>query len=171
MFEQIINFIKEFWPLYIVRQNELAIFLRCGKWKRNIGPGLYFRIPFIEEIESVVSKTQIVNLTNQSLTSEDGMSVAISGAIEYSISNPRKCLLDVQDFDESLVNLCLISIAKIVRNKCFRCDIDELETDVYDILDRRAESWGIDVTEFRITDYVDHSVLRILDMPTFPTEE
>lgn len=150
-------------PFAIVRENEGGVFLRCGKYKRTLDPGMYWTWPFIDEVQVLDITTQVINLPNQSVGK-----MAISGAIEYFVENPRKALLEVQNFDVSLQNLAMAAIAD-----CITKNQDSLAEDVYDLLDKRVDKYGLAITNFWITDLAEHKVYRIMshDTPIVIDEE
>ena len=95
---------------------ERGVFLRMGKCKRTLEPGLYFCMPIIDEIQKLDVTPQVINLPNQSITTKEGKTLAVSGAVEYSICDPQKALLEVQNFDASLQNLSMGIIGQYINN-------------------------------------------------------
>jgi len=150
--------------------NEGGVFLRMGKYKKTLGPGLYFCFPIIDEIQKLDVTPQVINLPNQSVTTKDSKTLAISGAVEYSICDPRKALLEVQNFDASLQNLSMGIIGDYIKQRSYQdcIKLNGLEGKVIGGIRDRASDWGLKVTRFWITDLAQHRVYRLMtqDTPT-----
>lgn len=144
--------------------NEGGVFLRMGRYKRTLEPGLYFCLPIIDEVQKLDVTPQVINLPNQSITTKDSRTLAVSGAVEYSIYDPKKALLQVQNFDASLQNLSMGIIANYVKQRSYQdcIKIDGLEQEVIDRIKDRAGDWGLKVTKFWITDLAEHRVYRLM---------
>lgn len=155
-------------PWAFVYPNEGAVFLRGGKYRTTLSAGFYWKLPVYDSIQKLDVTTQVINLPNQSVTSKDKHCVAASGAIEYSISDARKALLCVQDFDTSLQNLAMGTIAHYLNRKNYEecTEISGLEREVLEALRRRVKEWGLFITKFWITDLAEHKVYRIMSHDT-----
>lgn len=111
MFDRIFDFIQSVWewliPWVIIDAYEMGVVLRLGKFNRVINPGLRFIWPFgIESVkyDTVVRQTSYLDI--QSLTSEDGKSVAIAGILTFTITDIKKFLLDIDDGETDVQNMC-----------------------------------------------------------------
>ncbi len=148
--------------------NEGGVFLRGGKYKKTLSEGFYWKWPVYDTVQSLDITTQVINLPNQSITTQDNHCVAVSGAIEYRISDARKALLCIQDYDTSLQNLAMGTISHYLNRKILtECQqIGELEKEVLRGLRGRVEDWGLFVSKFWITDLAEHKVYRIMSHDT-----
>lgn len=166
-FARAVRFLPRFGAVF---PNERGVFLRMGKYKKTLEPGLYFCFPIIDEIQKLDVTTQVINLPNQSVTTKDGKSLAISGAVEYSIYDSRKALLEVQNFDVSLQNLSMGIIADYIKQRAYQdcIKLNGLEAQIVESIKDRASDWGLDITRLWITDLAEHHVYRLMtqDTPT-----
>ena len=72
-------------PFTVIDAYEEAVVLRLGKYHRNLDPGFHWLIPFgIERALSDEVVTRVVNLSSQSLTTQDGVPVVVGGAVTMS---------------------------------------------------------------------------------------
>jgi regulator of protease activity HflC (stomatin/prohibitin superfamily) len=168
--KQLLKATKLFPRFAVVFPNEGGVFLRMGKYKKSIGPGLYFCFPIIDEIHKLDITPQVINLPNQSVTTRDSKTLAISGAVEYSIYDARKALLEVQNFDASLQNLSMGIIGDYIKQRMYEecIKVDGLEAQVIEGIRDRASEWGLKITRFWLTDLAQHRVYRLMtqDTPT-----
>ncbi len=155
-------------PYSKIFPNEGGVFLRFGKYRRTLEPGLYWKIPLIDDIKKLDITPQVINLPNQSITTKDKVTLAVSGAIEYSIRDAKRALLEVQDFDKSLQNLSMGIIANYAHEKTYEecLNIKELEDVVIRGIRERANSWGLNIRKFWVTDLAEHKVYRLMTHET-----
>jgi len=164
-------------PYAIVMPNEGGVYLRGGRHRKTLGEGFYWKWPIYDIVQKCVVTTQVINLPNQSVTTQDGHIMAVSGAIEYSISDARKALLCIQDYDTSLQNLGMALICHYLNRQSLKtCGISDLEKDVLRGLRVRVDDWGLCISKFWVTDFAEHKVYRIMahDTPVslfLPEEE
>lgn len=168
LFTSIADFLLNVPPYAVIEPNEGGVFLRGGKYKKTLACGWYWKYPIYDTVRTLDITTQVINLPNQSITTKDGHCAAASGAIEYSISDVRKALLCIQDFDISLQNLAMGTIAHYLNRKIYAdcTDIGGLESEVLKALRRKVEDWGLYITKFWITDFAEHKVYRIMTHDT-----
>lgn len=155
-------------PYAIIEPNEKGILVRGGKFKATLSEGFYFKLPVYDKVYALDWTTQVINLPNQSVTTKDGHIIAISGAIEYSIEDAKKALLCIQDFDTSLQNLAMGTIAHYLNKKNYAdcAEISDLVAEVLRALRRKVEDWGLCVSKFWITDFAEHKVYRVMTHDT-----
>jgi len=137
--------------LWMVQPDEAGVRTTLGNHVKAIGPGYWFYWPLIQEIITLTVTPQVVDLRPQSLRIDD-QDVTVSGAIMYRISDARKALLNVQDYDRSLITLALGIIAN-----------GELhEDEILKRLREAAAGWGIKVMRVFITDRGNVLNIRLL---------
>lgn len=161
------EFLLKIPPYAIINPDERGVFMRGGRYRRNLSPGFYFKWPIYDEVKIIPVKEQVINLPNQSVTTKDGKQLALSGAIRYEVDGPSRALLNVLDYDTSLQNLAMSVLASFVsRVNADRCDYDTLCKEVLEELQSEAENWGLEVMDFWLTDFVEHKVYRIMTHDT-----
>lgn len=164
MWESIIGFLSRLTVLRIVRQYEGGVFLRCGKYKRTLGPGLYWTWPVVDDVQATTVVPRLVDLVDQSVTLEDGASVAFSGALEYEITDARKALLAVDNLAQSIQTLAMGFLADELSSRTFdeSRDLRDVEESVVAAMKKQSRSWGVKIRRVWITDLSKHRVLRLL---------
>ena len=163
MIEAILNFLSSlcFWT--VVNPDESGVHLRCGRVHRVIGEGFHWQYPIIDEIQTIPTSEQAIDLPNQTLTTKDGKTVTVSGTVRYEVVCPEKCLFNVSDYDESLQTLSMEVIGielPLIQHSQSSCVLrdrvrDRLENAVYD--------WGINIIEVGITDNAETFPLRLYE--------
>lgn len=91
MFDKLIDFLIEMidklMPVFVINQFDAGVLLRRGIYVKTLSGGIYFKIPFLDEVcsHSIVPTTEA--LPPQSLTTKDGKSIVVSGVIKYEVSD------------------------------------------------------------------------------------
>lgn len=159
----LINWLLNLSFFSIVREDEAGVFLRGGRFKRKLQAGFYWKLPLYDTIETITITEQTIDLPNQSIETADNVAMAVSGTLRYTVSNVKKAILKVRDYDESLQNIGMKTIAGFVA-RVNRKDLKfgQLEEEVEDELRLDAKDWGLDVIEFNITDLAVHRIYRLM---------
>ncbi len=150
--------------IILMPPNESGIRMTLGKRVDKLPPGWYILWPFIQQAIRVIVTPQVVNLPGQSAYTKDGISIVISGALQYRIDDAAKSILEVQDFDESLAALSLGIIAAYVNSRTMtECmDIDKLCDEILKGIRKAASGWGIKIMRVLITDLAPVQSFRII---------
>ena len=149
-------------PIAFVRPHEGGVFIRNGSFRKTLREGWYLCWPVFDQIDVVDIVPQVIDLPNQICTTADNKAYAISGAIEYHVSDVKKFLLDVQNPDESLMTYARMEISRYMMDKEGKIDRAELETDVEAKITKKAEEWGIDVLDFGVNEFAPCRAIRLM---------
>ena len=161
MIEEILNAISKLSFFTIVNPDEAGVHLRGGRVHRIIGEGLHWQYPVLDEIQTIPTAEQAIDLPNQTLTTKDGKTVNISGTIRYEVVCPEKTLFNVADYDESLQTLSMECIGKETPLIETGQTTDILRNRVRNLLENETYQWGINIVEVGITDYAKTIPLRL----------
>lgn len=160
----LIDFLGGFRLWTIIPADEGGVRLRCGKKKgQALGPGWHWQIPVLDEIQIVSLRPQVINLPNQSLTTTDGLPIAVSCAIGYWIPRPDLALLEVQNFDVSLQNIAMGVVSRYVMSRTYD-DLSEAELCqvVLEGIRDEALGWGLKIQRVYLHDLIEHRAYRIM---------
>lgn len=131
-----------------VTPKERAVLLRRGKVRKEIGAGMYFLLPVVDEVLVQPVVDQVVDLPDVTVRTKDGVSVVGSGVIEYDIVDLQKALFEVLDYDDAIKTLGSACLAKGITGLVWEGNgraVREMEGKVVKELRRRGEQWGIRV--------------------------
>lgn len=168
MFDRLFDFVFSIIDLFkfweIVAAYEEGIVLRFGKFHRTVAPGFRWMIPF--GIEQVLTNNVVpasMSLSEQSLVTADGKRVVITAVLMWKIFDIRRCMLDVEDAEDTLADIAVGYVQEAVeetswadiRTKAFR-------TDVKRRIQKNAREWGITVYSVKFKDLTDARTIRLL---------
>lgn len=132
-------------PLTIL-PDEGGVVIRFGKYIETLKCGYYWYWPMITEIEVLNTSRQLIDVDMQDLTTYDGKGVTINMSVEYTVKNPKKALLEVTDYDESIQEVAGNSMREAVgRILSKNFSVDDLIEEVSGYVAQDAKKYGIKV--------------------------
>ena len=153
--ELLAHYLRQVWPLWIVKSFQQGIRFRNGRDVALLRPGVYFAWWWFEEIEAVNVVPRVINLPSQTITTKDGKTVTFSANVEFHIENARAYYCAVYDADHSLRNAAMGHLARKIRE----WTLDELQTHQSDLerslertLTTYVKDWGVVIRDVRLTD-------------------
>jgi len=164
-FIEFIQLIAEQFQLWTTLDpDEAGVRIRWGRKVKPLANGIHYMLPFIDSIRAINIRPQVVDLPDQSLDTEDKVSVVVSGSVEYNVCDAKIALLDIQDFDESLVTFINGIIASVIAETRYDdCKLYLLQEAIFDQLAEESDNWGIEVTAVYITSFTKNRVIRLLN--------
>ena len=161
LLDLLVTFIQDILPFKIVDQWEKGVHLRFGKYQQVVKPGLNWKIPFFDQILTTPVITQTVNLSPQTVTSEDEKTVVLTSIVRYHIYDVRKFLLGVMHANDVLVDTTQGIIRDIVEG-CKWSDLYDLGSVVTAEVNEQVEQWGITVEQISFPDLAEIVTYRIM---------
>ena len=140
----------------IVRQSEVYIIERLGKFHKVADAGLTLIIPFIDHVRSIVSlKQQTMDIPPQDVITKDNVTITIDTVVFYRILEPAKAVYEIQSLKKGIEYLSVTTIRDIVG----KMDLDSTFTSrdaindkLRSILDEATDRWGCKIDRVEIQD-------------------
>lgn len=118
-FDKLWDILVECWdratPVEILLAYQGGVRLRGGKYRDTVGPGVWFKIPFYDQILSHNIVTRTKNISAKPLETSDGVTVQVSAILRFSISNVKKALLEVEGVEDATQDISCLVIADVVQ--------------------------------------------------------
>ena len=165
-----IDFLLSIWreiiPARVVESWERAVRFRRGiPESAHVGPGLVWFWPFLDRVEIIPTKERFIDLPVQSITTADGVEVALSANVGYEIVDAVKAYTEVHDYEESLGRLAAGHLHRRIHEWQYAelvAGLGKLEKSLEGTLTTRAKPWGIVIRDVGITDLVRARAFRLL---------
>ena len=133
----------------VVRQSEVYIIERLGKFHKVADAGLTIIIPFVDRVRSVVSlKQQTMDVPPQGVITKDNVTITIDTVVFYKVTDPAKAVYEIQSLKKGIEYLAITTIRDIVG----KMDLDStfssrdmINEELRAILDEATDRWGIKV--------------------------
>lgn len=85
-----------------------------GKFRKIVGPGQYWYLPFFSMIQKVDIRPRFVSITGQEVLSSDGVTLKVSLAANYQLSDPNTAINKVQNYQEALYLELQLALREII---------------------------------------------------------
>jgi len=140
----------------VVKQAEVYIIERLGKFHKVADAGLTIIIPFFDHVRSVVSlKQQTMDIPPQGVITKDNVTITIDTVVFYQITDPAKAVYEIQSLKKGIEYLAITTIRDIVG----KMDLDEtfssrdaINNKLRILLDEATDRWGCKVDRVEIKD-------------------
>ena len=160
----VIVLIIAFKSIKIVRQSEVYIIERLGKFYKIADAGLTIIIPFIDHVRSVVSlKQQTMDIPPQGVITKDNVTITIDTVVFYKVTDPAKAVYEIQSLKKGIEYLAITTIRDIVG----KMDLDEtfssrdaINDKLRLILDEATDQWGCKIDRVEIKDITPPADIR-----------
>ena len=130
------------------RQWQEAIILRFGKYKRLVGPGIFFKWPIMEKFLRQDLRIQTLDVSKQEVMTKDNISLMADAVVFMKVIDTAKSLINIMDAKLSVVQYSQTTMRDVIGN----VELDELleqRDDIADrikeIVDRATVDWGVDI--------------------------
>ncbi len=140
----------------IVKQAEVYIIERLGKFYKVADAGLTIIIPFFDHVRSVVSlKQQTMDVPPQGVITKDNVTITIDTVVFYQITDPAKAVYEIQSLKKGIEYLAITTIRDIIG----KMDLDEtfssrdgINNQLRIVLDEATDRWGCKIDRVEIKD-------------------
>ena len=160
----IIVAIIAFKSIKVVKQSEVYIIERLGKFHKIADAGLTIIIPFIDHVRSVVSlKQQTMDIPPQGVITEDNVTITIDTVVFYKITDPAKAVYEIQSLKKGIEYLAITTIRDIVGKMDLDSTFssrDAINDKLRVILDEATDQWGCKVDRVEIKDITPPADIR-----------
>ena len=148
----------------VVRQSEVYIIERLGRFHKVADAGLTIIIPFFDHVRSVVSlKQQTMDVPPQGVITKDNVTITIDTVVFYQITDPAKAVYEIQSLKKGIEYLAITTIRDIIG----KMDLDEtfssrdgINNQLRVVLDEATDRWGCKIDRVEIKDITPPADIR-----------
>lgn len=142
----------------VARQWERAIVLRLGCYRGLEGPGLFWLIPFLENVSSWIDQRIITTpfAAEETLTS-DTVPVNVDAVLFWMVYDPEKAALEVQDYPQAVSWAAQTALRDIIGRTPLTVLLrgrEQIEAELQKLIDERSNPWGVTVQSVEMRDVV-----------------
>lgn len=141
--------------LKIVREYERGVIFRLGRLVGARGPGLFFVIPLLENMQVVDLRTITYDVPSQEVVTKDNVTVRVNAVVYYRVVEPEKAVTEVFDYRYATAQIAQTTLRSVIG----QADLDELLSErdklnvkLQEIIDEATNPWGIKVSAVEIKD-------------------
>jgi regulator of protease activity HflC (stomatin/prohibitin superfamily) len=139
--------------LAINKEWEEAIILRFGKFQRLVGPGFFFKWPYIETFLKQDKRIITLDISKQEVMTKDNISITVDAVVFVKIVNTKNSLVNIRNVWDSVMKIS----QTIMRDIVGEIELDELlarrdevANKIAQIVEQETADWGVDITSVNL---------------------
>lgn len=144
--------------IHIADQWEKAVVLRMGKFNGLKGPGIFFIIPIIDQIDKYIDqRVRVTDFKAEQTLTKDTVPVNVDAVVYWTVWDVEKAALEVQEYETAIFYIAQTGLRDII-GKHELADIlqerDKIAEDLQQVLDENTNPWGITCQTVGIKDII-----------------
>ncbi|MBR1883691.1 MAG: SPFH/Band 7/PHB domain protein [Clostridia bacterium] len=140
----------------VVKQAEVYIIERFGKYYKTASAGLNLIVPFVDKVRAVVSlKQQTMDVPPQGVITKDNVTITIDTVVFYQIMDPVKAVYEIESLQKGIGYLAITTIRDIVGKMDLDSTFssrDSINIQLRQVLDDATDKWGCKIDRVEIKD-------------------
>ncbi len=139
----------------IMREYERGVFFRLGRLLDTRGPGVVWKIPFVDQIVKVDLRTITLNIPPQEVITKDNVPVRVNAVAYFRIVEPKDAIVQVENFMVATSQIAQTTLRSVLGQHV----LDELLSErekinaiLQAIIDEQTAPWGIKVSIVEVKD-------------------
>ncbi|MFX0206088.1 MAG: SPFH domain-containing protein [Candidatus Hodarchaeota archaeon] len=142
----------------VVKEWERAPVLRLGRYTGLRGPGIFWIIPGIDKIPSIIStRIQTYSFRSEQSLTRDNVPVSIDAVLFFRVIDVEKTILEVEQYQAATQWVAQTTLREVTG----QAELDEVLAErekiahhMQELVDEKTENWGIKIMSVEIRDVV-----------------
>ncbi|MDX1920905.1 MAG: SPFH domain-containing protein [Candidatus Caenarcaniphilales bacterium] len=156
----------------IVKEQEVVIIERLGKYDRMLSSGLNIILPIVDNPRSVLwrdlggnyrsinaidLRETVLDFPSQRVITKDNVVLEINAVIYFQITDPVKAIYEIMNLPEAIEKLTQTSLRNVIGDLDLDGTLtsrDHINTQLRVVLDEASHKWGVKVNRVELQDIV-----------------
>jgi regulator of protease activity HflC (stomatin/prohibitin superfamily) len=137
----------------IVRPFQRGLVERLGRYRATKEPGFNLIMPFVERMQLVDMREQVVDVPPQEVITEDNVVVSVDAVVYYEATDPQRLIYNVADFFTAITKLAQTNLRNLIGDLELDKALtsrDRINTQLREVLDDATDKWGVRVVRVEI---------------------
>jgi len=148
----------------IAQQWDRAVVLRLGRFHALRGPGVFWIMPFFDDISSWIDQRVITtNFAAEQTLTMDTVPVNVDAVLFWMVYDPQKAALEVQDYQAAVSWAAQTALRDIIGRTTLGDLLrgrERIEGELQQLIDQRTNPWGVTVQSVEMRDVVIPTALQ-----------
>ena len=134
---------------------ERAVVFRLGKFQQVKGPGLFFIVPFVEQLRRIDTRVQTIQIARQQVITKDNVPVSIDAVLFFKVVSASDAVIKVQDFRFAISQYARTSLRDVIGQMTLDqllAEREQIESAIAKHVERDTGTWGLEVVGIRMED-------------------
>ena len=158
LWKALVDSIAYIWPFRLVQQWERGGYMVCGRWWKEVGPGVYPVVPWFTNVHEISIAEAICGTSRQDITLSDGTTLSFSATCTARVVNVKLAICSVDEYQTTTQEL----LASVLADKLAEVDAARLSfekrgrlfADLKRWVAEEARGYGVEVSKVRFTSFV-----------------
>ncbi|MGI9029663.1 MAG: SPFH domain-containing protein [Ilumatobacteraceae bacterium] len=137
----------------IVRPYQRGLVERLGRYKATRDPGFNLIMPFVERMQLVDMREQVVDVPPQEVITADNVVVSVDAVVYYEATDPQRLIYNVADFFTAITKLAQTNLRNLIGDLELDKALtsrDTINLQLREVLDDATDKWGVRVVRVEI---------------------
>ena len=137
----------------IVSPYQKGVVERLGRYQRISQPGLTLILPFLDSIQKVDMREQVVDVPPQEVITKDNVVVTVDAIVYFEATDPVKLVYNVADFYQAATKLAQTNLRNVIGEMELDSALtsrEHINTKLREVLDDATDKWGVRVVRVEI---------------------
>lgn len=148
----------------IVKQSQVMVIERLGKFYKLLKPGVHIIIPLVDAPRPFLSKNghtkdidlreHVLDIDPQSVISKDNVVLIVDAILYYQIIDPIKASYEIANVTDSIGRLTQTTLRSVIGEMELDDTLasrDTINTRLQTVLDEASDPWGVKVTRVELS--------------------
>lgn len=139
----------------IVREYERVVVFRLGRLRGALGPGLVFRLPFLDTLVRTDLRVVTLTIPPQEVITRDNVTARVNAVVMFRIVDPVQSVMSVENHAIATSQFAQTTLRSVVG----RADLDtllahraDLNEDLAHSIAKQTQEWGVEASVVEIKD-------------------
>ena len=141
--------------LRIVREYERVVAFRIGRLRGALGPGMVFRLPFLDKLVRVDLRTVTLTIPPQEVITRDNVTARVNAVVMFRVTDPVLSVMSVENHAIATSQFAQTTLRSVVG----RAELDtllahraDLNEDLARSIATQTKEWGVEASVVEIKD-------------------
>lgn len=139
----------------IVPEYERGVIFRLGRVIGAKGPGLFFLIPFVDQMVKVDQRVVTLDVPTQEAITKDNVTVKVNAVCYFRVLEPVDAVVNVSNYllaTQQIAQTTLRSVLGQSELDELLSERDQINSQLQQIIDEQTEPWGVKVSVVEVKD-------------------
>ena len=139
----------------VVKQYELGVLFRFGRFRGIRRPGLRLIIPLVDVLHRVSLRIVTMPIQSQGIITRDNVSVDVSAVAYFRVIDAEKSVVAIENVNAAIDQIAQTTLRKVVGQHTLDetlSENDRINLGIREILDVNTTDWGVEVTLVELKD-------------------
>lgn len=139
----------------IINQYEKGVRFSWGRFDAVCEPGFVWNIPFYHSVRVIDMRVKTIPIQPQEAMTKDNVPVKMTAVVYYKITDPRKIVLSVIDYNFAIAQYAQTALRDVIGNNELDFvlgDRDKIASEIQELVEGEIKDWGVDVSAIKLQD-------------------